>query len=155
MSRRNKLFPKGNEDFVKRFIEVCGTSKPGDIAGLLEISYQTVLNYLSGRLPESGILIKISEKTNYSLNWLLTGKGGKFVDKVPIEDSENLLKNMLETLSPEMLENLNHFFDNYELKKKHTSSSSRKVVKISSNKIREEKENSRKTTNLLESKTEH
>lgn len=73
-----------NFSFTERFIEVCGSKQPNEIARLLDISYQAAKNYLQGRLPDSKVLRTISEKTSYSLNWLLTGEGEKFVkDKSP------------------------------------------------------------------------
>lgn len=73
--------------FVERFIEVCGTSKPGEIQRLLGISYQAAKNYLNGRLPHSEILLTIAERTPYSIDWLLTGRGKKFVSGEVIADT--------------------------------------------------------------------
>jgi hypothetical protein len=78
MSSR-KLQNAENFSFVQRFIEVCGSEQPTDIARSFKISYQAAKNYLAGRLPDAKVLIKISEKTSYSINWLLTGQGEKFV----------------------------------------------------------------------------
>lgn len=150
MSSSNKTIPKRNEDFIERFIEVCGTSAPKEIAGLLEISYQTAQNYLNGRLPDSTILIKISEKTIYSLNWLLTGKGRKFVDKTFEESFEELSRNIKRNVSPELIRDLNTFFGEFDSKKGHAYTASRKTVKLSPDKIREQKENNLETINLLE-----
>lgn len=78
--------------FTERFIEICGTSQPKEITRLLNISYQAAKNYLNGRLPDTKILKTISEKTPYSINWLLTGEGEKFVktplnqDTLPVTD---------------------------------------------------------------------
>ena len=68
-----------NFSYIERFVEVCGSRQPNEIARLLNISYQAAKNYLQGRLPDSKVLITISEKTSYSLNWLLTGEGEKLV----------------------------------------------------------------------------
>lgn len=76
-----------NSIFVDRFIEVCGTSEPAKIQRLLNISYQAARNYLQGRLPDSYVLRTIAEQTPYSLNWLLTGKGEKFVSTNAPEDT--------------------------------------------------------------------
>jgi hypothetical protein len=45
----------------------------------LNISYQAAKNYLRGRLPNTEILMIISERTGVSIDWLLTGRGKKFV----------------------------------------------------------------------------
>lgn len=71
---------KLNVGFIKRFTEMCGTSQPAEIARLLNISYQAAKNYLQGRLPDPNVLISIAEQTPYSIHWLLTGKGEKFVN---------------------------------------------------------------------------
>lgn len=69
-----------NIEFITRFIETCGSSRPADIARLLDISYQTSKNYLNGRLPNPDILIRIAERTSYSIDWLLTGRGKKILE---------------------------------------------------------------------------
>ena len=68
-----------NKNFTGRLIEVCGTSEPAKIQRLLDISYQAAKNYLQGRLPDSNVLINIANRTPYSIHWLLTGEGEKFV----------------------------------------------------------------------------
>ena len=67
--------------FIARFAEVCGTSEPAKIQRLLDISYQAAKNYLQGRLPDSYVLRTVAERTPYSINWLLTGKGPKLVNE--------------------------------------------------------------------------
>ena len=69
-----------NNGFVLRLIEVCGTDSPSEIKQLLNISYQAAKNYLTGRLPDTQHLLRITEDTDYSIHWLLTGEGKKFVD---------------------------------------------------------------------------
>jgi hypothetical protein len=76
-----------NEEFISRFIEICGTSQPTEIKGILEISYGAAKNYLQGKLPETIILLAIAEKTDFSIHWLLTGKGPKTVSS---ETNRNL-----------------------------------------------------------------
>jgi hypothetical protein len=71
---------KGNIDFVERLIEICGSSQPADVGRILKVSYQAAKNYLNGRLPDAKILLGIAEKTPYSVHWLLTGHGDKFVE---------------------------------------------------------------------------
>lgn len=66
-----------NLGFAGRFAEACGTSEPARIQRLLNISYQAAKNYLAGRLPDTRVLMRIAEKTPYSLHWLLTGTGEK------------------------------------------------------------------------------
>ncbi|MEQ1606321.1 MAG: helix-turn-helix domain-containing protein [Pyrinomonadaceae bacterium] len=66
-------------DFIDRLVEACGSSRPAVIQRLLNINYQTAKNYLHGRWPHPEILIRISERTGYSIDWLLTGRGEKLV----------------------------------------------------------------------------
>ena len=70
---------KKNFQFIARFIEACGTPEPAKIQRLLKISYQSAKNYLEGRLPKPDFLISISNRTSCSIDWLLTGRGKKFV----------------------------------------------------------------------------
>lgn len=81
MSQEKKLF-------IERFVEVCGTSEPAKIQRLLNISYQAARNYLRGRLPDSYVLRTLAERTPYSINWLLTGQGERYVSGA-VELDEN------------------------------------------------------------------
>ena len=94
-------------EFVKRFIEVCGSSRANDVKNLLGISYQAAKNYLAGRLPESGILLVIAERTPYSIDWLLTGRGEKFVEDTPNEDTLLLSGKLQEFVRRECREIIN------------------------------------------------
>ena len=76
-----------NSDFVARFVEACGTSEPAKVQRLLNVSYQAAKNYLQGRLPHSDVLILIAQRTSYSIDWLLTGRGKKIVDDVWTQDT--------------------------------------------------------------------
>lgn len=69
-----------NAGFIRRFIEACGTSRPAEISRLLDIPYQSAKNYLNGRLPTAAILVSISDSTACSIDWLLTGRGKKFLE---------------------------------------------------------------------------
>ena len=86
MSSVNEKLLK-NLAFVRRLTEACGTQEPTRISRLLNISYQSAKNYLSGeRYPATEILMVIAERTDYSIHWLLTGEGKKLVDHEIIED---------------------------------------------------------------------
>jgi hypothetical protein len=76
-SSKNKVVK--NKGFVFRLIEACGSGKPADLQRSLNVSYQAAKNYLSGRLPNTEILIIISERTGVSIDWLLTGRGTKLL----------------------------------------------------------------------------
>lgn len=71
--------PAHKNEFIDRFVEVCGTSEPVKIQRLLDVSYQAAKNYLLGRMPDSFVLRTITERTPYSINWLLTGQGEKLI----------------------------------------------------------------------------
>src|SRR5437868_14576535 len=86
MSSNKPKFPI-NRGFISRFVEVCGTDQPMKVQRLLNISHQAVRNYLTGRLPDTNHLLLIAEKTPYSVHWLLTGRGKKFVDPPLNEDT--------------------------------------------------------------------
>lgn len=84
---REKLTILQKNQIVARFIEVCGSAEPAKIKQLLNISYQAARNYLNGRLPTTEILLAVAEYTPYSVHWLLTGEGNKFVQDGPVEDT--------------------------------------------------------------------
>ncbi len=89
-----KLPPAKNTEFVARFVEACGTNEPARIQRLLNISYQTAKNYLLGRLPQADVLITIAERTSCSLDWLLTGRGKKIIERGATEDTPILTGQM-------------------------------------------------------------
>ena len=70
---------KDLESFAERLKLACDTSEPSEIARLLGLPYQTVANYLGGRLPKAEVLIDLSRKTGVSIHWLLTGEGPAYV----------------------------------------------------------------------------
>lgn len=69
------------ESFAERLKIACDTSEPSEIARLLGLPYQTVANYLGGRLPKAEVLIDLSRKTGVSIHWLLTGEGAPYVSE--------------------------------------------------------------------------
>ena len=132
MSSR-KLENLENFSFVERFIEVCGSNQPNYIARLLNISYQAAKNYLQGRLPDTKVLLVISEKTSFSINWLLTGEGEKFV-KDSLNQDTLLLSDRMRTFVREIcLEVINEMLNTQK------DSTPQKIVVLTSEKIKEEK----------------
>lgn len=132
MSRKN-LTNVENSHFVARFIEVCGGSQPAEIARLLNISYQAAKNYLQGRLPDSNVLMSIAEQTSYSIHWLLTGNGEKYV-KINLEKDTLKLSDEFKALIKEecqknVEEILSHSKENVQAK----------VIVLKSENIKEEK----------------
>src|SRR4030095_9577067 len=85
--------------FGQRFAEACASEEPARIGRFLNISYQAAKNYLGGRLPEPRVLLRIAESTPYSIHWLLTGEGEKFVGSdragetfIPASEIKSLVK---------------------------------------------------------------
>jgi hypothetical protein len=119
--------------FIDRFIEVCGgSSEPAKIQRLLDVSYQAAKNYLGGRLPDSNVLTTIAERTPYSINWLLTGHGEKFVASyvdpgAPLSASQ--IRKMIRT---ECVEVINELLGSREL-------TQQKVVVLPSGSLKSEK----------------
>ena len=130
MSRANSKKVE-NINFVDRFTEACGSSQAADIARLLNISYQAAKNYLEGRLPDSSVLIAIAEETNYSIHWLLTGQGDKFVENALREDTLLLSGKLREFVRRECRELINEALSN--------EAAQPKTVVLTSEKIKEEK----------------
>ncbi|HEY8563717.1 MAG TPA: helix-turn-helix domain-containing protein [Pyrinomonadaceae bacterium] len=122
-----------NFSFVERFIEVCGTDQPNRIARLLNISYQAAKNYLQGRLPDTKVLVAISDKTPYSINWLLTGQGEKFVKTQSTRDTLTVSDQMRTFVRQICLEVIG------EMLSPETDSDQQKIVVLTSEKIKEEK----------------
>jgi len=122
-------------NFIERFVEVCGTSEPAKIQRLLDISYQAAKNYLQGRLPDSYVLRTVARRTPYSINWLLTGEGEKLVSTKPTprgEDTPLSARQIRDLVRTECVEVLN------ELLKSHESTQ-QKVVVLQSGSLKSEK----------------
>jgi hypothetical protein len=122
-----------NFSFTERFIEVCGSKQPKDIQQLLNISYQAAKNYLQGRLPDSKVLKTISEKTSYSINWLLTGEGEKFVKSPQNEDTLLLTDQMRDFVRQTCIEVIGEVLGNND------NLTQQNVFVLTSEKIKEEK----------------
>lgn len=122
-----------NSKFVDRFTEVCGSSQPSDIKRLLDISYQAAKNYLEGRLPDSSVLKVIAERTPYSIHWLLTGQGKKFVESLQSEDTLQPSDQLRKFVRRECRQIINEMLS---IQNEHAQS---KTVVLSAEKIKEEK----------------
>lgn len=92
--------------FIKRFTIACGTDRPADVARRLNIPYQSAKNYLNGRVPTAAALIEISERTKCSIDWLLLGRGKKFIDDAPGENTP-LVSRQLEEIGRVVVEVIN------------------------------------------------
>jgi hypothetical protein len=117
---RNQLTNVESSAFVNRLIEACGSEQPAKIARLLNVSYQAAKNYLNGRLPEPNVLITISNQTPYSIQWLLTGEGEKFVSRNLNQDTPVLSDQITTLIKDECRKNvgemLNHSHGNAQEK---------------------------------------
>lgn len=132
MSRRKITFVE-NSDFIFRFIEVCGTTKPAEVARLFKISYQSAKNYLAGRLPNPYVLQIIAETTPYSIHWLLTGEGEKFVNLKADEKTLELTDNIRNFIKEVCLETIS--FVSVEIK----SDKQEKTFILSPDNVKQEK----------------
>ena len=119
-------------NFILRLIEVCGTSEPAKIQRLLDISYQAAKNYLQGRLPDSSVLRTIAQRTPYSINWLLTGSGEKFVSGTVQEDTPLSARQIRDLVRSECVEVINELLGSREL-------TQQKVVVLQSDSLKSEK----------------
>jgi len=111
---------------------MCGSSQPAYIARLFNISYQAAKNYLNGRLPDSNVLLAISRQTPYSIHWLLTGQGKKFVEISIKQDTLPLSDQLREFVRRECRELINEILNSEE-------NTHAKTVVLTSEQIMEEK----------------
>jgi hypothetical protein len=111
--------------FIERFVEVCGTDKPREIQQLLNISYQAARNYLTGRLPDTATLLRIASATPYSVHWLLTGRGKKFVEIPTVEDTPLSPRQFSELVRKVKVEVINEIGERREASPTPTASHSR------------------------------
>lgn len=122
-----------NVQFAKRFADVCNTSKPSDAAKILGISYQAAKNYLSGKVPNTLILIKIAKETSCSIDWLLLGKGEKFIESDPQTNTPLLSDQLREFIRSEVKTALE------EVPVNQSKTAKEKVIVLKPEFIREEK----------------
>lgn len=118
--------------FVSRLVEACGSDQPGKIAQLLNVTYQAARNYLDGRLPEAKVLRSIAEKTPYSINWLLTGDGEKFVRKSRNSGIDPAFEEMRAFVRQTCVDVF------AELNDSEVHSQAPKIIKLTADKIKEE-----------------
>ncbi len=124
-----------NPDYVARFIEACGTDEPAKIQRLLNITYQTAKNYLDGRLPQTDKLVVISERTSCSIDWLLTGRGKKFVGDGYPQDTPISTGRFRESVREICVEVINEFNGRQEIAQPKVP----KVVVLQSSELMSEK----------------
>jgi hypothetical protein len=126
--------------FIARFTEVCGTAEPAKIQRLLDISYQAAKNYLQGRLPDSYVLRTIAERTPYSINWLLTGKGSRLVSEGSTEGarlSESQMRDLVRSECRDMIRSESRELINELLASREATQ--HKVVVLQSGSLKSEK----------------
>lgn len=63
--------------FWERIVEAFGTDKIPEIAKKINLTYYAVRKWKHGRLPGLDALLKISDMTDSSVQWLITGEGPK------------------------------------------------------------------------------
>jgi transcriptional regulator with XRE-family HTH domain len=81
---------KANDsDFGKRLKEAYGVSTNKELAEKIGEKETTVGTYVRGRIPKLDLLIKISKRTNRTLDWLLTGEGRQYLN----EPKSGILRN--------------------------------------------------------------
>jgi hypothetical protein len=130
MSREKPTIVEKNK-IIARFVEVCGSEEPTKIKQLLNISYQAARNYVKGRVPTTEILLAIAENTPYSIHWLLTGEGNKFVQDGLVEDAQILTGEMRASVKEVCVEAINEYMARREAEPK--------IVLLPSDKLKSEK----------------
>ncbi|HMJ08864.1 MAG TPA: hypothetical protein VK468_07655 [Pyrinomonadaceae bacterium] len=99
----------------------------------MEISNQAARNYLDGRVPDTRVLLRIADRTPFSIHWLLTGRGEKVVLRGANADtalSSGQIKSLIRT---ECVEVVNELLA--------TRDETARVVVLDPEKIRSEKVN--------------
>ena len=76
-------------DIKSRLKEITGPNLSKFARTIGELR-QTVDNYLRGRMPRAEFLIKLAEKKDININWLLTGKGPKELSATAVRKAKVL-----------------------------------------------------------------
>ncbi len=66
--------------FGERLLDIFGDVPKGNIAKVLGVKPSAVTNYLQDRVPDGDKLKRISDFTNCSIHWLITGEGEKYLN---------------------------------------------------------------------------
>jgi transcriptional regulator with XRE-family HTH domain len=66
------------KEFIERLTRAFDNDPMAEVARRLGVPHATVRNYYQGRHPAPEVLIKMSDESGVSLNWLLTGKGDMY-----------------------------------------------------------------------------
>ena len=66
--------------FGERLIAAFGEVPKSKIAEVLGVKPSAVTNYLQDRIPDADKLKAISDFTNCSIHWLITGEGEKYLN---------------------------------------------------------------------------
>ena len=74
-------------DIKIRLREILGPNV-SKFARMIGEKRQNIDNYLKGRMPRAAFLIKLAQKKNININWLLTGKGAK---EYPAASAANII----------------------------------------------------------------
>lgn len=83
-------------------------------------------------MPDSSVLRTIAERTPYSINWLLTGSGEKFVPGTVPEDAPLSARQVRDLVRTECVEVINELLGSREL-------TQQKVVVLQSDSLKSEK----------------
>lgn len=81
--------------FGKRLREAFGGGNNTIIAGKLGVSNSALTNYMRGRVPDADLLLKISDLTNCSVHWLLTGEGTKEISTEASDDRSEVSRRLI------------------------------------------------------------
>ena len=76
-------------DIKSRLREITGPNLSKFARTIGELR-QTIDNYLRGRMPSADFLIRLAEKKDININWLLTGKGPKELAATAVREAKVL-----------------------------------------------------------------
>lgn len=96
--------PEKLSAFGERLLEAFGDVSENVIADVMEIDVSELPKYLETEIPDAETLKQISDFTNFSIHWLITGEGEKLVEP----DSENFAVIPAENVKTEKEKNNNN-----------------------------------------------
>lgn len=77
-----------------RLTQIRGDKTYDKFAEEIDIARTTYMRYEKGETPSFELLYKLCTKLSININWLLTGKGAKFIS--PDEDKETYIESLIE-----------------------------------------------------------
>jgi len=102
MAKKMKEEFKGYPGLWSRIVEAFGTDEISKIAEIMELTYQSVYRWQKDEVLGLKTLEQVSNKTGFSVHWLLKGEGAMKIRHLNSEEQKH--KKLLETMKDQLID---------------------------------------------------